>query len=134
MPEALPVTARRAYDALNRRDLDAFLELLDPEVEFDSLVAEAEGTMFRGHDGARKWWDEVVYSLGGIHFEPVEITEVADAAVLVKVRASGEAAGVTVEQVMWQVSLSDPEGRVLWWHVSRTRDESLEALAARRAG
>jgi ketosteroid isomerase-like protein len=32
--------ARRGYDALNRRDLDAFLALMDPEVEFTTRFAQ----------------------------------------------------------------------------------------------
>jgi hypothetical protein len=124
--------AGRVYVALNRRDLAAFLAPLDPAVEFDSLVAEAEGRTFRGHDGVREWWEEVVTSLGGIHFEPVEIRELSEDAVLVKVRAGGEASGVRVEQTMWQVSLLSGD-TVVWWHVSRTEQEALNALALKRA-
>ena len=34
---------RRAFDAFNRRDLDAFLALIDPEVEFTTRYMEMEG-------------------------------------------------------------------------------------------
>jgi anti-anti-sigma factor len=33
----------RAYDAFNRRDLDAFLALMDPEVELTTRIIELEG-------------------------------------------------------------------------------------------
>jgi ketosteroid isomerase-like protein len=56
--------ARMAFDALNRDDLDGFLELIDPEVEFTSLIAEAEGETFPGHDGVRRWWESVHSSNG----------------------------------------------------------------------
>ena len=51
--------ADRAVDALNRDDLDGFLDLVDPEVEFTSMIAEAEGETFRGHDGVRRWWESI---------------------------------------------------------------------------
>jgi ketosteroid isomerase-like protein len=34
----------RGYDAFNRRDLDAFLALMDPEVELTTRFMEVEGT------------------------------------------------------------------------------------------
>ena len=44
---------RRYVDALNRRDLPAMLELLDPDVE----LLTPHGPR-RGHDGVRKWLGE----------------------------------------------------------------------------
>jgi hypothetical protein len=47
----------RAYDAFNGRDLDAFLALIDPEVELTTRIMELEGgSNYRGHDGVREWW------------------------------------------------------------------------------
>ena len=41
----------RAYDAFNRRDLDALLALCDPDVEFISYTMQVEGgDPYRGHD------------------------------------------------------------------------------------
>src|SRR5262245_10529938 len=49
--------AHRAHDALIRRDLDAFLALMDPEVELTARFMELEGdASYRGHDGVRAWW------------------------------------------------------------------------------
>jgi ketosteroid isomerase-like protein len=46
----------RAYDAFNRRDLDALLALCDPDVEFISYTMQVErGDPYRGHDGVRSW-------------------------------------------------------------------------------
>lgn len=133
MAQDVEALARLAFDALNRRDMEAFIELLDPEVEFESLVAEAEGTVFRGAEGVRQWWNHVVASLGGIGFEPVEIRAIGDDSGLTKVRASGEAGGVTVAQTMWQVAILR-DGRPIWWKVCRTEQEALDELERRRAG
>ena len=35
--------ARRAYEALQREDIEGFLGVVDPEVEWHSLVLEVEG-------------------------------------------------------------------------------------------
>jgi SnoaL-like domain len=47
--------AEAAYGALNAGDLDHFLALTTEDIEFTSLIAEAEGTSFRGRDGVRAW-------------------------------------------------------------------------------
>jgi ketosteroid isomerase-like protein len=45
--------AEAALGAMNSGDLQAFLALTAEDVEFTSMVAEAEGRIFRGHDGVR---------------------------------------------------------------------------------
>ena len=47
-------------EALNSGDLEAFLARTAEDVEFTSLVAEAEGRVFRGHAGVRAWWGSVL--------------------------------------------------------------------------
>ena len=50
----------RAWAALQQRDLEGFLDLIDPEIEFISLVAEAEGATYRGHAGVRDWFGALI--------------------------------------------------------------------------
>jgi hypothetical protein len=45
---------KRGLDAYNRRDLDALMETLDPDLEFHPALAVLLGgqqTVFRGHQG-----------------------------------------------------------------------------------
>ena len=121
-----------AYDALNRRDLEAFVALSDPEVEVVSLIAESEGGTYRGHEGVREWWRDVAGSLGGIQFEAEEIRELDDETLLVRVRTAGEVADVQVEQVMWQ-AIAIRDGLALWWQPFRSKREALEGLEAWRS-
>src|SRR5262245_45390084 len=44
---------RRAYAAFNRRDVEAALALLDPEVEWPNV---AEGTVLHGRAAVRDYW------------------------------------------------------------------------------
>jgi ketosteroid isomerase-like protein len=46
--------------AWNRDDLDAFLDLLDPDVEWHTSIEpffEGTESVFRGHDGIRQFWE-----------------------------------------------------------------------------
>ena len=50
MPQESIDLLHQTFDAFNRRDLDAFLALCDPEVEFISyLMQVAGGQPYRGH-------------------------------------------------------------------------------------
>ena len=52
-------TVRRAVEAWNADDLDAFLAELDADVEWRPAIEpglEGKATTYRGHDGARKIW------------------------------------------------------------------------------
>ena len=53
----------RGHDAFNRRDIDAFLALTDPDVEFTLLLLKMEGgEAYPGHDGVRSWWENLFAS------------------------------------------------------------------------
>ena len=74
----LRALAEAAVEALNSADLDRFLALTTEDVEFTSLIAEAEGTTFRGRDGVRTWWETVVASFQDVRWEMLELITVAD--------------------------------------------------------
>ena len=45
--------------AFNRRDMEAFLEGLDPDVEWIPIMASLEGLSIATHDGVRRWVEEL---------------------------------------------------------------------------
>jgi ketosteroid isomerase-like protein len=52
-------TVQRAVAAWNADDLDAFLAVLDTDVEWHPAIEpglEGKATTYRGHDGARRIW------------------------------------------------------------------------------
>lgn len=122
----LRLLAQAAYDALNARDLDRFLELVTDDVEFTSLIAEAEGASFRGREGVLAWWDTVVASFGDVHWDVLEQITGPEGRGMIHVRISGTIAGVPVEQTMWQAT-GVRDGKVSWWSLYRTKGEALEA-------
>src|SRR2546423_8051372 len=57
----------QSHDAFNRRDLDAFLALTDPDVEFTPYERVIEGLgPYYGHDGVRTWWKEAFATPAGL--------------------------------------------------------------------
>ena len=90
--------ARRAYEAFNRRDLEAFLALLDDEVEIDSRLVAIEGG-YHGHDGVRRWWKDLFDVMPDYR---VEVEELIDLGERVLARTGhhgrGKSSGVEVEE------------------------------------
>jgi ketosteroid isomerase-like protein len=61
---------RRALEAFNAHDLEAFVALCDPEIEFHSTFAAVGGARYRGHDGLRRWHRDLEGAWGdGIRVE-----------------------------------------------------------------
>jgi ketosteroid isomerase-like protein len=118
---------RALYDAVNRRDSAAFLSFTDPDVEFTSLVAEAEGAVYRGHGGALEWWDSFVEAFEGLRFEVIEEPRQKGGTVVVHVRVRAPVQGVEVAQDFWQ-AFRVRSGKGLWWATFRTAPEALEAV------
>jgi ketosteroid isomerase-like protein len=114
-----------AHAAVNGRDLDALLGLVHPEVEFQSLVAEAEGRDYRGHAGVREWWESVIQSLGGMH-SVIEHIKTSEDAGVCRVRLTGEVEGVGLAQTVWE-AFRVRDGVVVWWRFYRTEAEALAA-------
>jgi ketosteroid isomerase-like protein len=118
----------RGYDAFNRRDLDAFLALMDPEVELTTRFMEVEGTpYYRGHDGVREWWRTLLGIFPDFSIETIEVRDLGDSLIVaVRVRGHGIEAGVPFDQVVWQaIKLRD--GRATWWRNFASEADALEA-------
>src|SRR5687768_13166032 len=92
---------KRAIDAYNRKDIDALLERLDPEVEWHGALQTMfgrEATRYRGHDGVRQWVRDIDEALGDIRLELPEIRDLGDRAVAIgRLRARGKASGAETE-------------------------------------
>ena len=133
MPSDAFEISRRSWVYVDERDLDGFLEIVHEDVEFISVVAEAEGGgTFQGHDGVRVWWEQVGEALGTLRYRPEEMRDLGDNAVLTRLVVSGTAGGVEVPMPVWHaVQLRD--GKAAWWGSFRTEEEALSGLQAFRA-
>jgi ketosteroid isomerase-like protein len=116
---------RRGYAAVNRGDIEGVLASVHPDVEFTSLIAEAEGEVFHGHDGVRRWWEQVVIPLGGLHGEIEEVRDLGDT-LLARVAGTYRPSGVEVHQTVWNV-VRFRDGKATGWEFFRTEEEAVEA-------
>jgi ketosteroid isomerase-like protein len=123
--------AHRAYDAFSRGDWDAFVELMHPDVVFTSLLLEAEGGTYRGHEGVREYFDSLRGVFGNWRSEIVEVRDFGETVVIQsRAVATGGASGVALEQDFWQAARVR-NGKIVWWRFCRTEDEALSAARLR---
>jgi ketosteroid isomerase-like protein len=118
------------FDAFNRRDWDAFVGLMDDEVETESRLVAIEGG-YHGHEGLRRWWDDL---LGAFPDYTVDIEELRDLGdvTLGHLRGWGHAAdsATPVVDPSWQ-PMRWRDGKVVWWRNCLTEAEALEAVGLR---
>jgi ketosteroid isomerase-like protein len=123
---------RRAYDAWNREDLDAFLSIVHPDAEWTAagaadLFLGVEGA-YRGHEGVREWWNAVKepWSYFRSH---VQRTFVGDDKVVTVVRfeAEGKESGAKVELPFLTNLLEVKDGLIVRFSAYWSLEEALAA-------
>lgn len=94
--------AQALYEALNAGDLEAFFDLLHPDVEMREEFLGPDVAIYRGYDGLREWLARSTEALSGIRFEPRRFMRVEDSIVIpvrLHARGSGSGAEVTADLV-----------------------------------
>jgi ketosteroid isomerase-like protein len=88
---------RRAARAYDRRDIDALLEELHPDVEWHpvlQVLLGGETTVYRGHRGVRDLVRDVDATFAEFHGEVSEVQDLGDHIVATgRMRARGKASG-----------------------------------------
>ena len=94
---------RGSFDGWNRGDVDAWLRVAHPEVEWTSeIVTRIEGAeaVYRGHDELRRYWDDW-HSLWDVTIEASEIRDLGDVVLaLGRIRTRGDASGIDLERTV----------------------------------
>jgi ketosteroid isomerase-like protein len=120
-------------DAVKRRDIDALVNLVRPDVKWD----DTEGFpgiqgVYRGRAGVRKWWEawHEVLEIG-----PPEVEEIAEGSggrvfLGVSGTARGKGSGLQTAARAWYV-LSLVDGKIARWKLFWARDDALEAAGLR---
>jgi ketosteroid isomerase-like protein len=124
--------SHRANDAFNRRDLDAFVVLMDPSVEFTPYERAIQGLgPYCGHAGVRSWWEESFEVLPDLTVEVQEVRDLGDRT-LVRGRLHGQGAGsgASFERHLWEI-VQWRDQKVVWWRASESEAEALEAAGLR---
>jgi ketosteroid isomerase-like protein len=126
--------ARKAIGAINRRDFDALLEFLSPDVEWEALEGVTGiGERYRGRGGVREWIELMSENAEqGFHAEIEQMENLADDRVFVAVAltARRRGSGVPFEYRTWQIVWFG-DGLVTRRQVFWTRAEALKAAGLR---
>ena len=118
----------RLNDAFKRRDLDAYLALCDPDVEYYSRFGEVEGGgPYRGHEGVRSWWGKLLAFSPDFGTEIEAVQALGDVTVArVRQRAQGVGSDAPVAQTQWIVTRWR-NGKAVWGHIFLSEAEALQA-------
>jgi ketosteroid isomerase-like protein len=120
--------AKQVLDAIAEFDFPRVIALTDPEVEWKSFFALGEEGFYRGHDGMRRYANDVNDAWEVLRPEIDAGLEVADIALLVgRLRYRGKESGVeTQARAGWMFKFRD--GRVLIFRAFREPERVFEAV------
>jgi ketosteroid isomerase-like protein len=119
---------RKSFDAIGRWDLDALLELYDPDIKFEPLTGtRVESGGYRGHQGVRRYleeaeevWDEVRPVAGEITTSGDQVVVFGHCAI------RGKASEIETDSpCSWVITVQD--GKITRHRVFGTSSEALEA-------
>jgi ketosteroid isomerase-like protein len=119
--------ARRAFVAFTERDLDALLEIMDPDVEFLPVTANITtgGQPYRGYAGMARYFEDVARVWTKVRVHPDELRDMGDTVVaLGRIHARG--GGMIIDRPTgWVFRIRD--GRIAWGRVYASHQEAVEA-------
>jgi ketosteroid isomerase-like protein len=119
---------RRFADAVNARDPEGALAVSHPEIEFLSVLA-VSGRAYRGHEGVRRYFEDVAAAWAEWRVELHRITEGPDGRVVIVMtmhfrgKESGAALSDTTAHV-WTLE----DGKLLRNQPFRDHDEALREV------
>jgi ketosteroid isomerase-like protein len=100
------------YEAFNRRDFNAMLEIYDADIVWEQDEGFVEPGTHYGHAGVRHVFDSILEEFDDFHIQVEELIDLDDDRVLaiVRVRATGNLSGI---------KLDNPAGHLHWLHDGR---------------
>jgi len=106
---------RQVIDAFNRRDLGAYLSLMDPGVELTPYEVWVQGgDPYLGHAGVRSWWEDTFAVLPDLEAEVYEVRDLGDRTFVHGcISGQGAASGAPIERTMAGRGMAQPGGRVV---------------------
>jgi ketosteroid isomerase-like protein len=88
----------RGYEAFNCGELDAAIEMFDPDVVWQTwIVPGPGGATYQGHQGVRELWGDARTIFGNFRNEPERIIASERVVAFVRVCGTGKESGVEVE-------------------------------------
>lgn len=128
MSRANLALAHEVIDAVERRDLDALIELTDPGVEWRSAFVAGTGGVYRGHPGMREYVRDMKDAWDIVRLDVDHEIGVGDVVVFVgRIHYRGKGSGVEDETESGYV-LKFGDGKLLGFRPFRDPEAALEAI------
>ncbi len=119
----------RGLEALNKGDVETFLEGMHPEIEFIPRRAPVQGA-YQGHDGVREFFADNAENLDVFEVRIDELHEVEDQVVAigsVRIKGKGSGAEVTVPTA---TVIAFRDGKIIRFEELGDRARALRAAGA----
>jgi ketosteroid isomerase-like protein len=123
---------KEALDAYRGRDVEALVAYLHPDVEFSSaIVGPAEGQVYRGHDGVRRWHADSMETFAVLELELDEFEDLGERILAFgRLRARGRESAVQLDSTIgWVFEVR--EGAVVRMHAFLDPEKAREAGRSR---
>jgi ketosteroid isomerase-like protein len=121
---------REAIEAMNRRDIEGVLRLMNPKVRFEHRLAALEGN-FVGIDGVRGWFADLVETFDAWQIHCPDIRDLGDRVLALGItKATGTESGVETELPLTVVARFKDE-RITHFTDFGDRAAALEAAGLR---
>ena len=114
----------------NRREFEAGLaECIHPEVEWQPITAALDGTVYRGHEGLRRWIEQLFrdWEVFEINVEEVQRLDDSRSLALGKWKARGRSSRLELDHqtASWLTHFRD--GKIVQMQTFTNRRQALEA-------
>jgi ketosteroid isomerase-like protein len=123
---------RRLHQAFNERDIETFLELLHPDVEWVPMMARLEGAVYRGRAEVRRWLAGLDHDWVDLRTEPREFRDLGDMVLILgswHARARTSGLVLDSEPGAWVARIRD--GKVVRQETFTDRNQAFEAVGLR---
>ena len=122
--------AYRLYEVVSQRDLEALLRLTDEAVQWLPVLASMEGG-YHGHDGVRRWWEQISDTVPDFAVDVEEIRDLGDRTLAsFRIHGHGSGSGAPMDQELVQV-IAWRHGKAVRLESFRSKAEALEAVGLR---
>ena len=120
---------RRASEAFNARDIEAFIALSDPSIEWNSQMTVPGGAVYHGHDGLRQYFRDMEDAWGDeLRAEPEAYFDLGEQTLLFYVlRGRGRQSGAEVAMPLAAVARWR-DGLCAYWKAYFHREDALRDL------
>jgi ketosteroid isomerase-like protein len=120
--------AREVIAAIKNQDASRLVELTHPDVEWHSLVVVAGSEGYRGHEGIRRYIEDIADALEFIYAEVDDVLSVGELVLLVgRFHYRGKASGVETKSPGGFV-VEFQEGKVVYMRAFRDPERALAAV------